>query len=134
MEGSALAGLITTHRLVLGFAVTDLVLACLVFAFEVMMLLGVAIGIDRLSGNSPSPETRQDDLFGTAAFFGMFVLYLPALVTLSAGGRAHAAEALGVLLPPGRGCLHCGLYLCDRLYDSRGGGRDSARVQELLPR
>jgi hypothetical protein len=86
VESSALAGLITTRRLVIGFAVADLVLACLVLAFEGMMLLGVAIGIDRLSGNSPSPETRQDDLFGTVAFFGMFVLYLPALVTLSAGG------------------------------------------------
>jgi hypothetical protein len=86
VEGSALAGLVTTRRLVLGFAVTDLVLACLVLAFEVMMLLGVAIGIDRLSGNSPSPETRKGDLFGTAIFLGMFALYLPALVTLSAGG------------------------------------------------
>lgn len=86
VKGSALAGRITARRLVLGFAVTDLVLAGLVLAFEYLMLLGVAIGIDRLSGNSPSPETRQDDLFATAVFLGMFALYLPALVTLPAGG------------------------------------------------
>src|SRR5262249_36014289 len=50
VKGSALLGLITTRRLVLGFACMDLVLAVLVLAFECMMLLGVAIGIDRLSG------------------------------------------------------------------------------------
>ena len=135
VEGSALAGRITTRRLVLVFAITDLVLACLVLAFEVMMLGGVAIGIDRLSGNSPSPDTRQGDLFGTAAFFGMFALYLPALVTLSAGGVGLIRlQALGILLPPGWGHLRCGLGLCDRLYDPRGVCCDSAGVQDLLPR
>lgn len=86
LDGSAIAGLITTRRLVLGFAFMDLTLTCLVLAFEVMMLAGVGVGVDRLFGDSPSPQTRQDDMLATASFLGMFALYLPALVTLTAGG------------------------------------------------
>jgi hypothetical protein len=101
-----------SFRTVPARSIADLVLACLVLAFEVMMLVGVAIGLDRLSGNLPSPDTRQDDLFATAAFSGMFVLYPPALVTLSAGGvglmrrkrwgyYCHLAPAIWVVRPSG---------------------------------
>lgn len=86
VEGSFLTGTLTIDRLVLGFATMDLMLAFLVLAFELLMLLGAAIGIDRLSANVPFPCTREDYPFGTVQFLGMFALYLPALITLSAGG------------------------------------------------
>ena len=66
------------------------------------MLLGVAIGVDRLSGNSPSPDTRRDTLFATACFLGMFALYLPALVTqpvqrMWAGLRPATPDGLPIM-------------------------------------
>jgi hypothetical protein len=77
---------ISPHWQVIGFAVADLVLAVLVLFFELLMFLGVALGIARLSGIAPSPDTPRDDWIATAGFLGMFVLYLPALIALTIGG------------------------------------------------
>jgi hypothetical protein len=76
----------TARRVVLGFAAADLMLASLVLLFELAMLVAAVIGIDRLSGNLPSPGSTPEDLLAAAMIVGMFALYLPALITLSAGG------------------------------------------------
>jgi hypothetical protein len=126
LAGSGLFRAVTTRRLVLGFAIADLALACLVLAFEVMVLVALALGIERLRDNRPSPDTRQDDLLATAGCLGMFVLYLPALATLVAGGvgllrrrrwgyYCHLAGAVcfavsifGLVIPSPRWCSRSG--------------------------
>jgi hypothetical protein len=82
---SLLGDAIKARRWVLGFALADLVLASLVLLFEGVMLMGVVIGIDRLTGRLPSPDSYPETLWATATFLVMFVLYLPALVTLTVG-------------------------------------------------
>jgi hypothetical protein len=75
----------SARRWVLGFALADLVLASVVLLFERVMLMGVAVGIGRLTGRLPSPDSYHETLWATSTFLVMFVLYLPALLTLTVG-------------------------------------------------
>lgn len=85
-----------TRRTVLYFAAADLILATLVLAMELGLLFVLAIGADeifkgslgvnRYFGRVPRLDAIEDTQLVMAQFLGLFALYLPALVALTAGG------------------------------------------------
>jgi hypothetical protein len=95
-KGPVLGSRFTARRLVVGFAVADLLLAVVVLAFELLLVFAIAfavdeiwegsLGLNRLVGRTPRPELIGDTRLLLAGSLGFFALYLPALVTLTAGG------------------------------------------------
>ena len=94
--GSLLQSQAVTRRTVLCFGAADLFVAILVLAFELVCLFAIAVGVDeiwqgalglnRYFGRVPAPDRLSDTRLFVAQGLGFFALYLPALVTLTAGG------------------------------------------------